>query len=120
MAAALAAAETKGEEDKLAALCVALAQQLVKDGEPPLKQPADLLRKAIWTASRLGQKEVHALARVELGDIHREAGDLTTACEHWQLARALYYELKMAKAHDATEERMLKHHCPTDWVLNDF
>ncbi len=119
MAAALANAEAKGDEAQLAGLCIVLAQQLLKDGEKP-QRSAELLRKAIWVASRLGQKEAHALARVELGDIHREAGDLTTACEHWQLARSLYYELKLQKAHDATESRMLRHHCPTDWVLNDF
>ena len=48
------------------------------------------------------------------------SGDLTTACEHWQIARALFHELKQGRDHAAVETRMLRNGCPTDWVLTDF
>jgi hypothetical protein len=57
---------------------------------------------------------------VVLGDLAHKDGDLTTACEHWQIARALFVELKQDGAHESVEVRMLRNGCPTDWVLTDF
>ena len=50
----------------------------------------------------------------------RKSGDLTTACEHWQIARGLYVELKKEGELEQVEARMHDNGCPTDWVLNDF
>ena len=50
----------------------------------------------------------------------RAAGDLTTACEHWQIARSLFEEGSQKAKAENVEARMKRFGCPTDWVLNDF
>lgn len=110
--------EAKGPEAELPRLYLALAQGQIGGGAGG--QAAETLRKCIRLAAKLGQKPVHAAARLELGDLVREEGDLTTACEHWQIARGLFFELKNEKELAASEKRMRQHGCPTDWVLNDF
>lgn len=114
----LARAEASGSEAELAKLHVAAARLDLLEGKS--EPAADHLRKSIRISARLGLKDLHALARLELGDIAREAGDLTTACEHWQIARGLYYDLKQVDPLQTAETRMRQHGCPTDWVLNDF
>jgi hypothetical protein len=89
-------------------------------GAGRVAEASDHLRKSIRLATKLGSKPVHAQARLELGDIACASGDLTTACEHWQIARGLFFELKHKGTLDATEARMRQNGCPTDWVLNDF
>jgi len=81
---------------------------------------ADLLRKSILGATSAGQKDTHAKARLALGDIAHSNGDPATACEHWQIARSLFRELRQSGEHDAVEGRMRRNGCPTDWVLTDF
>lgn len=115
---AIAAAERSGDEKRLAALYVGLARQHVSTGRTD--EAAGVLRQSIRIASRLGLAAEHAAARLELGDIALAGGDLTTACEHWQIARGLYFELKAAHELEAAETRMQRTGCPTDWVLNDF
>ena len=66
------------------------------------------------------QPGTEAMARLELGDLARACGDLTTACEHWQMARALFTDLKRPAETVAAEKRMESAGCPTDWVLNQF
>lgn len=83
-------------------------------------EAAALLRQIIREASGLGERGIEADARLALGDIARRGGDLTSACEHWQLARGLFQDLKRAADLAATEARMRAVGCPTDWVLNDF
>jgi hypothetical protein len=111
-------AEARGAEADLAGLYLALARDRLDAGSA--SDAAALLLKSIRLAAKLGQKEVHAAARLELGDLAREQGDLTTACEHWQMARGLFYELKSARSLAGAEQRMRSNGCPTDWVLNDF
>lgn len=110
--------EAKGPEAELPRLYLALAQGQI--GGEGAAQAAETLRKCIRLAAKLGQKQTHAAARLELGDLLREEGDLTTACEHWQIARGLFFEIKNEKELAAAEKRMRQHGCPTDWVLNDF
>ncbi len=81
---------------------------------------ADCLRKTIMLATSAGDKPLHALARLELGDICKSEGDLITACEHWQMARSLFEETSSASDAEVCEKRMLGNGCPTDWVLTDF
>jgi hypothetical protein len=81
---------------------------------------ADKLRNAIILASRIGDRQLHAAARLELGDIAQAEGDLHTACEHWQMARSLYEEEARAADAEACANRMMRNGCPTDWVLTDF
>jgi len=111
-------AERNGAHEKLPPLHVSLGQRLLADGKAA--EAVEILRKSILESTGSRHKDVHARARVLLGDVAQANGDLTTACEHWQMARALYYELKQERDHAAVESRMLMNGCPTDWVLTDF
>lgn len=111
-------AERSGEQAKLPSLFIALASHKLAGGD--VVEASDLLRNSIRLSVSLGRHEEHARARLELGDIARTAGDLTTACEHWQIARRLFHQLAHAEQLAAAESRMSDHGCPTDWVLNDF
>jgi hypothetical protein len=111
------AAEAEGARETLPDLYLALAQSRISDGAAA--EGEELLRKILrstWPRSR----DSHAKARVLLGDLAQANGDLSTACEHWQMARALFYELDQKGDHASVEARMLKNGCPTDWVLTDF
>jgi len=115
---ALERAEAEGDESKVADLHLARAREKLAAGG--VEEAADQLRKSIRVATRTGNKKVHAEARLELAEIARVGGDLTTACEHWQIARGIFSDLKHAKGRDKAETLMREHGCPTDWVLNDF
>ena len=84
------------------------------------EEAAGQLRLCVRLASKLKQPVIEAAARLELGDLARASGDLTTACEHWQLARSLYSALKRDIDTRAAEQRMERARCPSDWVLNEF
>lgn len=116
--AGVAGAEAKGDEARLADLYLALARRHMADNAA--SKAALLLRKCIVVSTRIDRKDAHAAARLELGDLARNEGDLTTACEHWQIARGLYLTLKKPQDQQAADTRMRRHGCPTDWVLNDF
>jgi tetratricopeptide (TPR) repeat protein len=118
LAAAVEDAETRGESGRLPGLYLSLAQCRLDAGATA--DAEELLRKSIRGAAGAQLKETHARARLALGDLAHRGGDLTTACEHWQIARALFHELKQSRDHAAVESRMLRNGCPTDWVLTDF
>jgi len=111
-------AEAKGNTDELPGLYLSLAHCRIEAGST--SDAEELLRKSIRGAGGPQHKEVHAQARLALGDLAHESGDLTTACEHWQIARGLFFELKRGREHEAVEMRMRRNGCPTDWVLTDF
>ena len=115
---AIARAEQDGRTSDLPGLYLTLAREHMTQGAH--KEASDLLRKSLRAAAALGQKQVQAGARLELGDLAHSSGDLTTACEHWQIARGLFTELQQRGDHAAIEKRMARNGCPTDWVLNDF
>jgi len=118
LTAALREAEASGETERLPGLYLSLAGCRLE--EKNRSDAEDLLRKSIRGAAGTQQKDIHARARLALGDLAHAGGDLTTACEHWQIARAIFHELKQGRDHDAVETRMLRNGCPTDWVLTDF
>ena len=97
---------------------LARAHEHIAAGAP--EEAATQLRLCVRLASKLKQRETEASARLELGDLARASGDLTTACEHWQLARALFTDLKRNAEMAAAERRMEQAGCPTDWVLTQF
>jgi hypothetical protein len=107
-----------GDAGELPDRCLSLAQRRIEAGETADAEA--LLRKSIRGAASADLKETHARARLALGDLAHRSGDLTTACEHWQIARALFHELKKTGDHELVEGRMLRNGCPTDWVLTDF
>jgi tetratricopeptide (TPR) repeat protein len=118
LAAAVEDAESRGEAGRLPGLYLSLAQCRIEAGETA--DAEELLRKSIRGAAGAQLKDTHARARLALGDLAHKSGDLTTACEHWQIARALFHELKQSRDHAVVEQRMLRNGCPTDWVLTDF
>ncbi len=116
--AAVKEAEAEGALHRLPGLYLSLAQWRVDEGET--SAAADYFRKCIRAATTAGAKEPHARARVALGDIAQAAGDSSTACEHWQIARLLFHELRQTRDYQSVDERMQRNKCPTDWVLTDF
>jgi hypothetical protein len=116
--AAVHEAESAGQHDRLPGLHLSLAHCRLEAGDNA--DAEELLRKCILGAGAARHKATHAKARLALGDLAHAGGDPTTACEHWQIARALFHELKQPADHAEAEQRMLRNGCPTDWVLTDF
>lgn len=77
-------------------------------------------RACVMLAAKLKQPHIGATARFELGDLASEAGDMTTACEHWQMAKAAFAQQGRDAELKIVEIRMDRAGCPTDWVLNEF
>jgi len=118
LTAALSEAEAAGQRRRLPGLYLSLARCRLDEGKTAAAE--ELLRLCILAAAEPGLDETHARARLALGDIAQAAGDLATACEHWQIARGIFFQLNRSSDHDAAERRMLRNGCPTDWVLTDF
>jgi hypothetical protein len=78
------------------------------------------LRSAAGLAVQHGPRSVHAEARLELAEAAYKAGDLTGACEQWQMARTALLDDGQKEAHARVDKRMRDNGCPTDWVLTDF
>ena len=78
------------------------------------------LRSAAGLASQHGPRTAHADARLELAEAAFVSGDLTSACEHWQLAKIALHDDGQREAQVRVEKRMRDNGCPTDWVLTDF
>lgn len=115
----LAEAEERFDDAVVARLSLAMAREILSGAETGGDAKA-YLRRAIIIAARLDDKDTHASARLELGDVLAAEGDMTTACEHWQIARQIYWDGdERAKLADV-DARMVANGCPTDWVLNDF
>lgn len=112
------AAEAENNQAALASLYLSFARDEIAAGR--VDQAADHLRSSVRSAAKSRFAAIQAEARLELAELARAAGDLTTACEHWQIARALFHDLKQKAELGETENLMRKHGCPTDWVLNDF
>jgi hypothetical protein len=64
--------------------------------------------------------ETHAEARIELAELARADGDLTSACEHWQMAKLMFHETGRRADQDRMADVMRQNRCPTDWVLTGF
>ncbi len=102
----------------LAMVYLVKAREAVSAGD--VHAATGLLRQSIGHAHQEGNVSVHADARLDLAEIAREAGDLTTACEHWQIARKLFIDNSRKDRLAEADALMLRHGCPTDWVLTDF
>jgi hypothetical protein len=108
----------RGKDGELAELYLRKARDAVSAGD--VSGATGLLRQSIGYAQQAGNASIHADARLDLADIAREAGDLTTACEHWQIARKLFIDTSCKDRLAEADALMLRHGCPTDWVLTDF
>lgn len=102
----------------LADLYLALARGHEKLGNAEARMSA--LRSAAGCGALHGPQASHATARLQLAEAAYDAGDLTTACEQWQLARGAFLSDGQLDEHERVEKRMRDNGCPTDWVLTDF
>lgn len=118
IAAKIDHATTHGQKMLLACLYLDLAAAYDRAGDQNARMEA--LRSAAGNGALHGPHSAHAAARLALGEAAHEAGDLTGACEQWQLARTACLEGGDTAQHAIIEKRMRDNGCPTDWVLTDF
>lgn len=111
-------AEKHGDVSALAALYLEKARFELENGAP--SAASEPLRKSATLAAKHDLKKIHAEARLELAGLAEASEDMTTACEHWQIARTLFHELDLQDQVTETDQLMLGNGCPTDWVLTDF
>ena len=110
--------EKQSESARLAELYSKRGSLALKAKDTALAQKYFL--KALTMSEQVNAAEQQADARKNLGDIAFSGDDLTTACEHWQLARDHYLACGKPNLASAIEDQMSKNQCPTDWVLNGF
>lgn len=115
----LAEAEAAGKTEAIPELKVALGLARFREGANSA-QAANDVRGGLIMAMQAGQKLAQARARVALGDLCKAGDDLTTACEHWQIARDLFHKEQKPDERKEAEARIRANGCPTDWVLNEF
>ncbi|RUP11142.1 hypothetical protein [Hyphomicrobium sp.] len=108
----------RGEKTALSRLYYDLAAGHERLGNVEARMSA--LRSAAGYGALHGPGAAHAAARIALGEAAQQAGDLTTACEQWQMAKAAYLEAGDTDQQERVEKRMRENGCPTDWVLTDF
>jgi hypothetical protein len=108
----------RGEKTSLSGLYYELATGHERLGKAEARMAA--LRSAAGYGALHGPAAAHAAARLALGEAAHLAGDLTTACEQWQMARTAYFQAGETEHHARIEKRMRENGCPTDWVLTDF
>ena len=89
-----------------------------EDGNEAARMTA--LRSAAGLAAQHGPRAAHADARLQLAEVAYLSGDLTSACEHWQIARTTLLDDGQKEASSKIDQRMRDTGCPTDWVLTDF
>ena len=108
----------KGETKAMLTASMKLSRLLLDRGER--KEADGLLREATSVASKSQFLEEHAEVRVELANLAKQDGDMTSACEHWQIALQLYHDLNRKEDRDEIAKCMKDCGCPTAWFLNSF
>ncbi len=108
----------RGEKTSLSRLYCDLAAGHERLGNVEARMSA--LRSAAGYGALHGPGAAHAAARLALAEAAQRAGDLTTACEQWQMAKAAYQQAGDTDQQERVEKRMRDNGCPTDWVLTDF
>jgi tetratricopeptide (TPR) repeat protein len=114
----LSEAQVSGPKPMLAQLYLELAGEYRKAGDEAAS--LESLRSAAGLAAKHGPPSTHAEARLQLAEAAFQAGDLTGACEQWQMARMALHEAGQQAAQARVDQRMRDNGCPTDWVLTDF
>lgn len=110
--------DAKSQPAALAPLYLEIAALHGEDGNEIARMNA--LRSAAGLAAQHGPRAVHADARLQLAEVAYQTGDLTSACEHWQIARMSLLDDGQKDASARIDQRMRDTGCPTDWVLTDF
>ncbi|MBS0269899.1 MAG: hypothetical protein JSS54_13085 [Proteobacteria bacterium] len=108
----------RGEKTSLSRLYYDLAAGHERLGNVEARMSA--LRSAAGYGALHGPGAAHAAARLALAEAAQRAGDSTTACEQWQMAKAAYQQAGDTEQQERVEKRMRENGCPTDWVLTDF
>ncbi len=114
----IAAAAASGKHHVMASMYLNLAAQNRALGLD--KEAQSALRSAAGIGSQHGPEAAHAAARIALAEAAFDHGDLTAACEQWQLARMAFQRDGKTVEADGVDKRMRANGCPTDWVLTDF
>lgn len=114
----LATAKAERDDASLSRSSVLLARLLIARSERV--QAATLLQSAAMVARRAKLPVTHAEARIELAELALVDGDMTSACEHWQMAKLMFHETGRRLDQDRMADIMRQHRCPTDWVLTNF
>ena len=91
---------------------------LFEEGE--LEKAELMLLRVLDSVSESSEKTLKCELRYYLAKINLGMGDLTLACEHWQIARELYEEVGNSEKTKEIEQQMRDNGCPTEWVLNAF
>ncbi|MBY0225381.1 MAG: hypothetical protein K2Q28_06210 [Hyphomicrobium sp.] len=115
---AVAAAKAERDDAALSRDSVLLAKLLI--ARSARSEAAALLQSAALVARRAKLPVVHAQARIELADLARSEGDMTSACEHWQMAKLMFHETGRRVDQDRIADLMRQNRCPTDWILTNF
>jgi hypothetical protein len=111
-------ARHEGDQAAVAGLGLALARQAADRGVRA--DAMGYLRETVIAATKAGRAEEHAAARLHLAAFAVTDGDMTTACEHWQMAKVLFHDMGRRVELDKVAERMRQARCPTDWILTQF
>lgn len=118
LAQALAEAEARGEPLHVSRAALHFARwQLKHNGRPEAEA---LLLKAVLIATKGQFATEHAEARIELAELARGDGDMTTACEHWQMAKQLFHDLNRREDTLRMADHLRLNRCPSDWILTGF
>lgn len=118
LSAAIEAAKSARDDLQISHNSVALARLLLARSARP--QASVLLQSAVMSARRAKLPVVHAEARVELAELALADGDLTSACEHWQMAKLMFHEMGRRPDQERMADLMRTHRCPSDWILTNF
>lgn len=115
---ALATAKSDRDDAALSRNSILLARILLS--RSARDEAAALLQSAALSARRAKLPVLHAEARIELAQLAHGDGDMTSACEHWQMAKVMFHETGQRPDQDRISDLMRQHRCPTDWVLTNF
>ncbi len=118
LSAVVEEAKSARDDALLSRSSVALARLLLARSARP--QASTLLQSAVMAARRAKLPVVHAEARIELAELALIEGDLTSACEHWQMAKLMFHETGRRSDQERMADLMRIHRCPTDWILTNF
>lgn len=115
---AIAEAKALNDDAALSGHSLELARLLIS--RSARQQAALQLQSAVIAARRSNLPALHAEARIELAELAIRDGDLTSACEHWQMAKLMFHETNRRPDRDRIADLMRQHRCPTDWILTNF
>lgn len=110
--------KSRGDTQAMLEATLKLSRLLLDQGQP--KEASGLLRDAATLAAKSKFESEHAEVRVELANLAKADGDMTSACEHWQIALQLYHDLNRKEDRDKIANCMKECGCPTGWFLNSF